>query len=73
MRKLYYLFLLCAINSVIVQHVIANSKPPKPNIILILIDDQDLDEKSVYGGKVYTPNIDQLASEGIKFTKAYVS
>lgn len=73
MRKLYYLFLLCAINSVTVQYVIANSKPPKPNIILILIDDQDLDETSVYGGKVYTPNMDQLASEGIKFTKAYVS
>lgn len=45
----------------------------KPNIILILIDDQDMDEIETYGGKVYTPNIDVLAKEGIKFNNAYVS
>ena len=45
----------------------------KPNIILILIDDQDMDEIGAYGGKVYTPNMDKLAAEGIKFNKAYVS
>ena len=44
-----------------------------PNIILLLIDDQDMDEIGAYGGKVFTPNMDKLATEGIKFNRAYVS
>ena len=45
----------------------------KPNIILILIDDQDMDEIATYGGKVYTPNLDRIAAEGIRFNRAFVS
>lgn len=46
----------------------------RPNIITILIDDQDLNEISAYdGADVYTPNMDRLAKEGIKFNQAYVS
>lgn len=44
-----------------------------PNIIMILIDDQDMDETSIYGADVYTPNMDRIASEGIKFNQAFVS
>jgi arylsulfatase A-like enzyme len=40
---------------------------------MILIDDQDMNEIATYGGKVYTPNMDRLAAEGIKFNLAYVS
>ncbi len=45
----------------------------RPNILIILIDDQDMDEISAYGGKVYTPNMERLAREGIRFNSAYVS
>ncbi|MFC2115923.1 sulfatase [Bacteroidota bacterium] len=48
-------------------------KTDRPNILIILIDDQDMDEISTYGGDVYTPNMDRLAEEGIKFNQAYVS
>jgi len=48
-------------------------KTDRPNILIILIDDQDMDEISAYGGKVYTPNMERLAREGIRFNKAYVS
>lgn len=48
-------------------------KNAKPNIIMILIDDQDMDEIAVYGGEVYTPNLDRIAAEGIKFNSAFVS
>ena len=50
-----------------------NTKKEKPNIIMILIDDQDMDELATYGGNVYTPNLDRIAAEGIKFNRAYVS
>jgi len=41
----------------------------QPNIILIMADDLGYGELSCYGSEIVnTPNIDQLASEGIKFT-----
>jgi arylsulfatase A len=41
----------------------------KPNIILVLIDDLGYGDLGCYGSKSnLTPNIDQLAREGLKFT-----
>jgi uncharacterized sulfatase len=45
-----------------------------PNILLVLIDDMGYGDLGCYGGKgVATPNIDQLAAEGIRFTQFYVN
>jgi arylsulfatase A len=44
----------------------------KPNIIYIYADDLGYGELGCYGQKIIkTPNIDKLASEGIKFTQHY--
>ncbi|MEY3852575.1 MAG: Arylsulfatase precursor [Verrucomicrobiota bacterium] len=44
----------------------------KPNIIFILVDDAGIGDFSPYGCKYgVTPNIDRLANEGMKFTRAY--
>jgi arylsulfatase len=44
----------------------------KPNIIYILADDLGYAELGCYGQqKIETPNIDRLASEGIRFTQFY--
>jgi hypothetical protein len=41
----------------------------KPNIVLILADDLGYGDLGCYGHSVIkTPNIDRLASEGMKFT-----
>ena len=46
----------------------------KPNIIFILIDDMGWKDLGCYGSDFYeTPNIDRLASEGMRFTDAYAS
>jgi arylsulfatase A-like enzyme len=47
--------------------------PRQPNVILFLIDDQDKASIGAYGGKTYTPSLDRMAAEGMKFTHAYVS
>ena len=48
------------------------SKVSKPNIVFILADDLGWGELGCYGQKkIRTPNIDRLASEGIRFTRHY--
>ena len=45
-----------------------------PNIVFILIDDMGWRDLGCYGSTFYeTPNIDQLAAEGMLFTDAYAS
>ena len=44
-----------------------------PNIILILVDDMGWSSLGCYGGMVETPNIDKLASNGVRFNQFYNS
>ncbi|MCG6188613.1 arylsulfatase [Maribellus maritimus] len=49
-----------------------NKKGTKPNIIYILADDLGYGDLGTYGQKVIkTPNIDNLAKEGMQFTQHY--
>jgi hypothetical protein len=50
----------------------------KPNIILILADDLGFNDVSFYNGgaadgSLMTPNIDQLAKDGVAFTNGYAA
>lgn len=53
--------------------IFAQRKPgDKPNIVFILADDLGYGDVGVYGQKlILTPNIDQLANEGTRFTDFY--
>ena len=45
--------------------------PSKPNIIIILADDQGYSDWGCMGSEIPTPNIDALAAGGLKFTTFY--
>ncbi len=46
----------------------------KPNFVFFLIDDLGWKDLGCYGSRFYeTPNIDRLASEGMRFTDAYAA
>ncbi|MBK1853519.1 arylsulfatase [Verrucomicrobiaceae bacterium 5K15] len=52
--------------------VAAVAEPAKPNIVFILADDLGYGELGCYGQeKIMTPNVDQLAKEGLKFNQHY--
>lgn len=51
---------------------VASVHGQKPNVVLIVSDDQGMDMLGCYGDKnAATPHIDQLAAEGVRFTRAY--
>ena len=43
----------------------------KPNFLLLLADDMGFSDAGCYGGEIETPNLDRLASQGIRFTQMY--
>ncbi|HKB38711.1 MAG TPA: sulfatase, partial [Gemmataceae bacterium] len=46
----------------------------RPNVVLILADDQGYGDLGCYGAKdLRTPNLDRLAAEGTRFTNFYVA
>ncbi len=60
------------ISSVLTMAMLVAQADRKPNIVFILADDLGYGELGCYGQKkIRTPNIDRLASQGIKFTHHY--
>ncbi len=52
----------------------ARAADRKPNVIIIYTDDQGTIDANTFGAKdLYTPNIDQLAKTGVKFTQFYAA
>lgn len=45
----------------------------KPNLVIILADDMGYGDASCYGGAITTPNLDRMASEGLRFTDFHSS
>jgi arylsulfatase len=45
--------------------------PPKPNIIVMLVDDMGFADLGCYGSEIPTPNLDGLAAGGVRFTQFY--
>ncbi len=46
----------------------ASTDPERPNILLIVADDMGFADLGSYGGEIETPNLDALASEGVRMT-----
>lgn len=40
----------------------------RPNVLIILADDLGFSDIGCFGGEIQTPHLDELASEGLRFT-----
>lgn len=61
--------------SITITTSLAQQRPPQdqPNIIIIFADDLGYGDLGAYGAPtIRTPNLDRMASEGMKFTQFYV-
>ena len=66
--------LLLCVAGLMLTASIGRTEPAKPNIVLILTDDQGYGDLGCYGAKdIKTPNVDQLAKDGTRFTSFYVA
>ena len=63
---LLFLFLL-----VVAAPLSAGKLLAKPNVVFILADDLGYSDLGCYGGEISTPNLDQLARDGLRFTRFY--
>lgn len=49
------------------------AKNPRPNIVYIVLDDMGFSDLGAYGSEIKTPNIDQLAAMGLRYTNFNVT
>jgi uncharacterized sulfatase len=71
----FRLSLASAVLSALVPAAIAETpRPSRPNIVLLLADDQTWSSSGVYGNQdVKTPNLDRLAAQGMRFDAAFTA
>ncbi|MEA1886125.1 MAG: arylsulfatase [Bacteroidota bacterium] len=67
MRETKSLFLL----AIAILFFSCSKSDERPNIVLIMADDMGFSDIGCYGGEIETPNLDRLASHGIRFTQFY--
>lgn len=54
------------------QSSLWSAESSKPNIVVFLADDMGWGDSATYGNElIKTPNLDKLASQGVKFTQCY--
>ena len=68
-RTAVLVFIFCGMNAVPARS--ADEDRKHPNFLFIIADDCTHRDIGCYGGQAMTPNIDQLAKEGMRFTQCF--
>src|SRR5688572_11132565 len=66
--------IIAALAFVFLLETPAAAQSTRPNVIFILSDDQGVSDLNCYGSKdLYTPNLDKLAANGVRFSQFYAA
>ena len=68
---IFFIFLMLLTGACKNQQAENSNEHSRPNIILILSDDMGYSDLGCFGGEVETPNLDELAQNGLRFTQFY--
>lgn len=71
--KLYVFVMLLAIVHWAPVVSAQESSQARPNVLLVMLDDAGWTDFGCYGSDIETPNIDQFAKEGIRFTDCHAA
>ncbi len=72
MKKIIVLFMFSALFTACDQT--AGQATEKPNVVIVFIDDEGYGDVGCYGATGFeTPNLDQMASKGMRFTNFYAA
>jgi arylsulfatase A-like enzyme len=73
LQKTATLILLGGLASASIGAAIAdeNEDSRAPNVVVMLADDLGFSDLGCYGGEIATPNLDRLATSGLRFTQFY--
>jgi len=52
---------------------VTSARPGSPNIILMLADDLGYSDVGCFGGEIPTPNLDAIATQGVRFTNFHAT
>jgi len=62
-----------SIGLLMAMSVVCHAQEQRPNILLIVADDLGYADMGAFGGEIETPNLDELAAEGVRFTNFMTS
>ena len=63
--------MVAAVATLLLPLPVTAASAPRPNLLVILVDDMGFSDISCYGSEIPTPNLDKLAAGGIRFTQFY--
>ncbi len=64
----------CLLAALLIAPLAHAQTTPRPNIVLIYMDDLGYGDTSAYGSTtIRTPNMDRIAREGVRFTSGYAT
>lgn len=73
--KAFWLFVISAASVGLLlsdsSSVAVAAEASRPNIVVIMADDMGYSDLGCFGGEIRTPNLDQLAGNGLRFTNFY--
>lgn len=73
-RQSFVVLLAFGLLNVLSTFLCAQAEPPsKPNILLIVSDDQGYNDLGLLGNGIITPSLDRIANEGTRLTNFYVA
>ena len=55
-----------------ILHIFVTSAASRPNVLFVLVDDLGWSDVGFHGSKIQTPNVDNLAKEGVILDSYYV-